>query len=163
MASKAKWKTITCYGCIEQVASQVWDSPELHFWICSPSCFTKWSGCRCKCIQGKKFVYDTDYWWAADSQNWGGVGRALESPEGWAITNGMKLNESKSLILRLEWGYLGDMWVFGDGRLKSSPTERDQEILIGGKLNLSQQCALAVRMTDGILGCIKMRTASGRG
>ena len=75
----------------------------------------------------------------------------------------MKLNESKSLILRLEWGYLGDMWVFGDERLKSSPTERDKEILIGGKLNLSQLCALAVRMTDHTLGCIKMRTASGRG
>ena len=75
----------------------------------------------------------------------------------------MKLNESKSLILRLKWGYLGDMWVFGDERLKSSPTEGDQEVMVGGKLNLSQQCALAVRMTDRILGCIKMRTACGRG
>ena len=75
----------------------------------------------------------------------------------------MKLNESKSLILRLEWGYLRDMWVLGDERLKSSPTEGDQEVLVGGKLNLSQLCALAVSMTDRILGCIKMRTACGRG
>ena len=75
----------------------------------------------------------------------------------------MKLNESKSLILRLEWGYLRDMWVFGDERLKSSPTEGDQEVLVGGKLNLSQPRALAANTTDHTLGCIKMRTASGRG
>ena len=51
----------------------------------------------------------------------------------------MKLNESKSLILRLEWGYLRDMWVFGDERLKSSPTGRDQEVLVDVKLNMNQQ------------------------
>ena len=40
------------------------------------------------------------------------------------------------------------MWVLGDERLKSSPTEGDQEVLVGGKLNLSQPCALAARMSD---------------
>ena len=74
----------------------------------------------------------------------------------------MKLSETKSLILRLEWGYLGDMWVFGDGRLNSSPTG-DQEVLFDVKLNLSQPCALAANRTVHTLGCIKMRTASGRG
>jgi len=73
----------------------------------------------------------------------------------------MKLNESKSLILRLKWGYLRDMWVFGDERLKSSPTEGDQEVLDDVKLNLCQPCALAANRTDHILGCIKMRTARG--
>ena len=73
----------------------------------------------------------------------------------------MKLNESKSLILRLKWGYLRDMWVFGDERIKSSPTEGDQEVLDDVKLNLSQPCALAANRTDHTLGCIKMRTASG--
>lgn len=75
----------------------------------------------------------------------------------------MKFNESKSLILHLEWRYPGDLWVFGDEGFKSSPTERDREVLLDGKLILRQQCALAAKTADRTLGCIEMRSASGRG
>ena len=71
----------------------------------------------------------------------------------------MKLNESKSLILRLEWGYLRDMWVLGEERLKSSPTG-DQEVLFDVKLNLCQPCALAANRANCTLKSIKPRPAT---
>ena len=56
----------------------------------------------------------------------------------------MKFNKSKCWIMHLGQGNSGCVYRLGDKMLKSSPTERDLEVLVDGKLNLSQQCALAV-------------------
>ncbi|KAJ7428991.1 hypothetical protein WISP_00307 [Willisornis vidua] len=48
----------------------------------------------------------------------------------------------------------------GTERLKSSQVERDLEVWIDRKLNMSQQCAQEAKMVNGILACIKNSVAS---
>ncbi|GAB0204315.1 hypothetical protein GRJ2_002897100 [Grus japonensis] len=72
----------------------------------------------------------------------------------------MKFNTSKCQILHLGLVSPGYTYKLGDKRLESSPMERYLGVWVDGKLNMSQQCALAAKRTNRVLGCIKHSIAS---
>jgi len=71
------------------------------------------------------------------------------------MINGMKFNKSKCQFLCLGWSNTRHKYKLGEEWLQSSPTKRDLGVLVGSRVNRSQQWALAAQRANPTPGCIQ--------
>ena len=84
----------------------------------------------------------------------------LDRLESWAESNLMKFNEGKCKVLHLDRNNPMHQYRLRADLLESSSVERDLGVLVDDKLTMGQQCALADKKANGILGCTKQSVAS---
>ena len=72
----------------------------------------------------------------------------------------MRFNTFKSKVLHLGQCNHYYQYKLGDEGIEHSPAEKELRVLVDGKLDMSQQCALTVQKANQILGCMRRNVAS---
>ncbi|GAB0177588.1 mitochondrial enolase superfamily member 1 [Grus japonensis] len=88
------------------------------------------------------------------------IQRDLNKLEKWADRNLVKFNKGKCKVLYLRRNNPMHQYMLGATQLGSSLAGKDLGVLVDTKLKVSQQCALAAKKVNGILGCVKQSIAS---
>ena len=87
--------------------------------------------------------------------------RDLDRLESWAERNLLRLNKGKGRVLHLGRNNPMHQYKLGGDLLECTSVERDLGVLVDDRLTMRQQCALAAKKANGILGCMR-RTVGSR-
>jgi len=87
------------------------------------------------------------------------IKKDLDKLRKWECANHMRFKKDQQKVLHLSWDKPHYQYRLRDEAVESSPVE-DLGVLVDEKLNMRQQCVLAARKANGILGCITRMVAS---
>jgi len=128
---------------------QYWDCNSLT----SSSVILLSSGIKCTL---SKFMDDTKLCGVANMpERWDTFQKDLDRLEQWAQVNLMSFNKAKCKVLHLGRGNPHNQYKLGDERIETIPAEKDLRVLMAGKLDVNQQCALSAQKANCILVCNK--------
>ncbi|KAJ7423684.1 rna-directed dna polymerase from mobile element jockey-like [Pitangus sulphuratus] len=107
-----------------------------------------------------KFVDDTQLSGVVDTpEGQDAIQRDLDKLKKWTHGSFMRFNRTKCKLLHLAWGNHQYQYRLRDEQIENSPAKKDLRVMVNERLDMTQQCALAVQKLIHILDCIKSSVA----